>query len=156
MNQYAIGLVILANLSPAGEQLAGIPLGLFLGLDPYTTFFVSLAVNCFLFFPVYFALKYFYKSRLSKIRAFNTYMEKSRQKVKPYMDKYGVYGLTFVLSLPGPFTGTYTATMVSWYFGLDWRKAFVAIFVGSAVGGLLILAGFTTLSSILAFLWGLL
>ena len=152
MDTYAIGMVILANLSPAGEQLVGIPAGLLLGLDPYTTFFISLTVNCLLFFPIYLALKYFYKGVLSKIGPFNSYLEKSRNKVKPYMDKYGVYGLTFVLALPGPLTGTYTATMVSWYFGLDWKKAFLAVFVGSAIGGLLILAGFTTMSSLFSLL----
>lgn len=143
MDSYAVGAVAMANLLPSGEQLVAIPLGLAMGLDPITTLVVSLIVNCLVFFPVYFALKYFYSGVLSKIKFLTDYLERSRAKGKPYVDKYGVFGLAVLLALPGPLTGTYTATMISWLLGLDWRKAFIAVFVGSAVGGIIILIAAT-------------
>jgi uncharacterized membrane protein len=132
-------MVIVANILPSLEQIGGIPLGIALGLDPVYTLLVSLAVNCFLFFPVFFGLKLFYKSFLSKIKLFNKYIERARRIGKPYIDKYGVVGLTLFISLPTPLTGTYTASILSWFLGLDWKKSFVAIALGSTIGGIIIL-----------------
>lgn len=132
-------LVILANLLPVSEQLGGIPLGLSLGLDPLTTFSVSLSVNVLLFFPVYFALKTFYMVFLSRIKIFNLYLRRVWKKGKPYVDKYGIIGITLFICLPSPLTGTYTGTILAWLLGLDWKKAFLAIFLGSLIGGVIIL-----------------
>jgi len=137
----ATGMVIIANLLPTLEQVGGIPIGLALGLDPFYTLLVSLSVNCILFFPVYFGLKLFYDKIFSRIRLFNKYLEKVRNKGKPYVDKYGILGLTVFISLPTPLTGTYTASILSWFLNLDWKKSFIAIAIGSTIGGLIILAG---------------
>jgi uncharacterized membrane protein len=132
-------LVILANIMPTLEQVGGIPLGIALGLNPIYTLLISLAVNCLLFFPVYFGLKLFYKEVFSEMRLFRNYLEKVRKKGKPYIDKYGTIGLTLLISLPTPLTGTYTASILSWFLNLDWKKSFLAIFLGSLIGGLIIL-----------------
>jgi len=136
-----VGMVILANLSPFLEQIGGIPLGLALGLNPLQVFLISLTVNVMLFFPVFFILRFFYDKGLSKIGLFRKYLESARNKGKPYIDKYGTIGLAVFICLPTPLTGTYTASMVSWLLDLDWRKSVLAIFIGSFVGGLIILAG---------------
>ncbi|MFH1473692.1 MAG: small multi-drug export protein [Candidatus Aenigmatarchaeota archaeon] len=133
-------MVIIANISPALEQIGGIPIGLALGLDPLYTLLVSLTVNCLLFFPVYFGLKLFYDRVFSRIKLFNKYLEKVRRKGKPYIIKYGILGLTAFISLPTPLTGTYTASILSWFLDLDWKKSFIAIAIGSTIGGVLILA----------------
>jgi len=132
-------LVILANIMPTLEQVGGIPLGIALGLNPIYTLLISLTVNCLLFFPIYFGLKLFYKEVFSKMRLFRKYLEKVRKKGKPYVDKYGIIGLTLLISLPTPLTGTYTASILSWFLNLDWKKSFLAIFLGSLIGGLIIL-----------------
>ena len=135
-------MVILANISPLAEQVGGIPLGiLVLQLDPIYTLLVSLTVNCLLFFPVYFGLKFFYKGLISRIKLFNKYLERVRRRGKPYIDKYGIVGLTLFISLPTPLTGTYTASILSWFLGLDWKRSFVAIAIGSTIGGIIILLG---------------
>ena len=133
-------LVILANLSPFSEQIGGIALGLSMGLDPFYTLLVSLTINCLLFFPIYFGLKLFYNRIFSKIRLFNKYVEKTRKKGKPYVDKYGILGLTAFIALPTPLTGTYTASILSWFLGLDWKRSFIAIAIGSTIGGIIILS----------------
>jgi len=134
------GLLILANFLPTLEQAGGIPLGIFLGLDPIYTLLVSLSVNCFIFFPILLFLRFFHDSILSRIKLFNKYLLRVRKKGKPYIDKYGIFGLTLFISLPSPLTGTYTATILSWFLDLDWRKSFIAIVIGSIIGGLIILA----------------
>lgn len=151
----ATAMVIIANLLPTLEQVGGIPLGIALGLDPVYVLLISLAVNCFLFFPVYFGLKLFYKKSFSKIRLFNKYLEKARKKGKPYVDKYGIIGLTLFISLPTPLTGTYTASILSWFLDLDWKKSFFAIAIGSTIGGLIILAASLGILNVLGFLFSI-
>jgi len=131
--------VIIANLMPTLEQVGGIPLGIALGLNPVYSLLVSLAVNCLLFFPVYFSLELFYENVFSKMSLFKKYLERSRKRGKPYVDKYGILGLTLFISLPTPFTGTYTASMLSWILDLDWKSSSLAIFLGSLIGGIIIL-----------------
>lgn len=135
-----IALVVLANLLPTLEQVGAIPLGLSLGLDPFTTFFVSLLINSSLFFPIFFGLKIFYDVFFSKMKIFNKYLKTVRKKGKPYVDKYGTIGVTLFISLPSPLTGTYTGAMLAWLLDLDWKKGFLAIFLGSLIGGVIILA----------------
>jgi len=146
------GMVIIANFLPTLEQLGGIPLGIALGLDPIYTLLVSLIVNCLLFFPVYFGLKSFYKKLFSKVRFFNRYLEKVRKKGKPYVNRYGIVGLTLFICLPTPLTGTYTASILSWFLNLDWKKSFIAIAIGSTIGGIIILAGSLGILNILKIL----
>jgi uncharacterized membrane protein len=142
-------MVALANLMPTTEQIGGIALGLSLGLDPATVLITSLLVNCFLFFPVYFGLKIFYNRFLSKIGLFERYLEGTRKKGKPYIDKYGVLGLTLFVALPTPLTGTYTASVLSWFLDLDWKKSFIAISIGSVIGALVIFFGYMSIFNFL-------
>jgi len=135
-------LVIIANFVPTTEQIGGITLGLSLGLDPVTVLVTSLTVNCLLFFPIYFGLKLLYKKVFSKIKLFEKYLERVRKKGKPYIDKYGVLGLTVFVALPSPLTGTYTASILAWFMNLDWKKSFLAISVGSIIGALVIFFGY--------------
>jgi len=132
-------LVIFTNLIPGIEQVGAIPLGLSLGLDPIFTFSVSLLVNSFLFFPIFFILEMFYWKFLSRMKLVKKYVEKAREKGKPYVEKYGIVGITLLMLLPSPFSGTYTASILSWFLGLDWKKSFLAIFLGSFLGGIFVL-----------------
>jgi uncharacterized membrane protein len=134
--------VAVANFIPTTEQIGGITLGLSLGLDPMTVLVVSLLVNFSLFFPVYFGMDFFYKKIFSKIKLFNKYLERVHKKGKPLVDKYGVLGLTLFIGLPTPLTGTYTASVLAWLLGLDWKKSFLAIVLGSTIGGFVIMFGY--------------
>ena len=137
-----IAMVIFANFLPTLEQIGGISLGLSLGIEPITVLLISLTVNCFLFFPVYFGLRLLYYKIFSKIKIFEKYLERVRKKGKPYIDKYGVFGLTLFIALPTPLTGTYTASILSWFLNLDWKRSFIAIVIGSSIGALVIFFGY--------------
>ena len=136
-----ITAVLIVNLIPTVEQLGGITTGVALGMRPLEAFLISLLVNIMLFVPVYFGANTIYK-KLSKIdflkTRFERYIEKARKKAKPYVEKYGVIGVAFFIAIPGPLTGTYTASLVSWALNLDWRKAWFAVGLGSILGGTLI------------------
>ena len=135
-------MVIIANFVPTTEQIGGISLGLTLGLDPVTVLVASLTVNCLLFFPIYFGLKLLYKKVFIRIKLFERYLERAQKKGKPYIGKYGVFGLTAFVALPSPLTGTYTASLLAWFMNLDWKKSFLAIVVGSFIGALVIFFGY--------------
>lgn len=135
-------LVVVTNFLPTTEQIGGITLGLSLGLDPLTVLVASLTVNCLLFFPIYFGLKFLYKKGFSRIKLFQKYLERTRTKGKPYIDKYGELGLTLFVALPSPLTGTYTASILAWLMNLDWKRSFIAISIGSIIGALIIYFGY--------------
>ena len=146
--------VAIANVVPTTEQIGGIILGLSLGMDPLTVLATSLTVNCLLFFPIYFGLRLLYKDVFSRIHLFERYLERSRRKGKPYVDKYGFFGLTLFIALPTPLTGTYTASIVAWILDLDWKKSFAAIALGSTIGALVIFFGYIGAFNFLKTLFG--
>ena len=148
-------LVIIANFMPTTEQIGGITLGLTLGLDPLTVLIASLTVNCLLFFPIYFGLKLLYKKVFSRIKLFQKYLERTQKKGKPYINKYGVLGLTVFVALPSPLTGTYTASLLAWLMNLDWKKSFVAISIGSIIGALVIFFGYLGIFNFLKIIFGI-
>lgn len=148
-------LVIIANFMPTTEQIGGITLGLSIGLDPMTVLVSSLTVNCLLFFPIYFGLKLLYNKIFSRIKLFHDYLERTRKKGKPYIDKYGVFGLTVFVALPSPLTGTYTASLLAWLMNLDWKKSFIAVAIGSIIGALVIFFGYLGLYNILKLLFSI-
>lgn len=134
-----IGLVLLATLSPISELRGGIPLGISLGLDPLFTFFIAIVANALLFFPILLALRLFYDNLLSRLQIFNQYLNSVRRKGTPKVAKYGFLGLTLLVAIPLPITGVYTATILSWLLGMDWRRAFPAIGLGVVLAGIIVL-----------------
>jgi uncharacterized membrane protein len=147
--------VVIANFIPTTEQIGGITLGLSLGLDPLTVLVASLTVNCLLFFPIYFGLKLLYKKVFSRIKVFQRYLKRTQTKGKPYIDKYGVLGLTVFVALPSPLTGTYTASLLAWLMDLDWKKSFLSISIGSIIGAIVIFFGYLGIFNILKLIFHL-
>lgn len=136
---HKIALVLLVTLSPISELRGGIPLGISLGLDPLLTFFIAIIANAILFFPILLALRLFYDGILSRLQIFNRYLDSVRRRGKPKVDKYGFLALTLFVAIPLPITGVYTATILSWLLGMNWRKAFPAITLGVIVAGIIVL-----------------
>jgi len=135
-----IYLVILTSIAPISELRGGIPLGLYLGLDPTMTFLLAVAFNSLIFFPIYFAMQLFYKKFFSKILIFTEYLKKLRIRGKPYVDKYGALGIMIFVAIPLPLTGAWTGTLLSWLLGMNWKKSFFAVALGVLVAGVIVLA----------------
>jgi len=133
-----IARFVLVTASPISELRGGIPLGISLGLDPWFTFFVAIAVNTAIFFPVFFILRLFYDKFLFRIPLFGRYLASLRKRGKPIVDKYGFWGLFLFVAVPLPFTGAYTGTILAWLLGVNWRKAFPAVGLGVVVAGVIV------------------
>ena len=134
-----IGKTLLATVLPISELRVGIPLGISQGLDPVFTFFMVVIVNALMFFPIFFVLRLFYDKLLYRIPLFNRYLGNLRKRGKPKVDKYGFLGLTLFVAVPLPVTGVYTATILAWLLGMDWKKAFPPIGLGTVIAGIIVL-----------------
>jgi uncharacterized membrane protein len=134
-----IALTLLATVLPISELRGGIPLGISLGLDPLFTFFLAVIANALIFFPIFFALRFFYDKLLYRIPLFNKYLDGVRKRGKPKVDKYGFLALTLFVAIPLPVTGVYTGTILAWLLDMDWRKAFPAVGLGVIVAGVVVL-----------------
>jgi len=136
---HKIALVLLVTFSHISELRGGIPLGISLGLDPLLTFCIAVIANAILFFPILLVLRLFYDGILSRLQIFNRYLDSVRRRGKPKVDKYGFLALTLFVAIPLPITGVYTATILSWLLGMNWRKAFPAMTLGVIVAGIIVL-----------------
>ncbi|MGQ9546644.1 MAG: COG2426 family protein [Dehalococcoidia bacterium] len=134
-----IGKVLIATVLPVSELRGGIPLGISLGLDPLSTFFIAVIANVLVFFPVFFALCLFYDKLFCRIPLFNRYLDGLRKRGKPIVDKHGFWGLFLFVAVPLPFTGAYTGTILAWLLGMNWRKALPAVGLGVIVAGVIVL-----------------
>jgi len=135
-----IALTLLATVSPISELRGGIPLGILeFGLDPLFTFFIAVIANTLIFFPIFFALRFFYDKFLFRIPLFDKYLDSLRKRGKPKVEKYGFWGLALVVAIPLPLTGAYTGTILAWLVGMDWKKAFPAVGLGVIVAGVVVL-----------------
>jgi uncharacterized membrane protein len=135
-----IAWVLLVTVSPISELRGGIPLGILrYELDPLLIFCIAVIANILIFFPIFFALRLFYDKFLYRIPLFDKYLDNLRKRGKPKVEKYGFWGLILFVAIPLPITGAYTATILAWLLGMDWRKAFPAVGLGVIVAGVIVL-----------------
>ncbi len=131
--------VVITSMLPVSELRGGIPLGIALGLDPAVVFVLAVISNAVVFFPIFFGLRFFYKKFFSNLPLAKKIVERTRKRGKPYIDKYGVWGLIIFVGVPLPITGAWTGTLLAWLLGLDWKRSFLAASFGVLMAGLIIL-----------------
>ncbi len=134
-----IGLTLLVTVTPVSELRGGIPLGIYLGLDPVLTFVLAVVANAAVFFLVFLVLRLLYDRLLCRWPLFVRYLESARRRGKPLVDKHGVWGLALFVAVPLPVTGVYTGTIIAWLLGIKQREAFPAIAVGTLIAGVIVM-----------------
>lgn len=138
----AILWTALLSMTPVGELRAGIPVGIAAGLHPWTVFIVSVVANSVIV-PFVFLFLEFIHGRLLHVKsyqtAFDKFMERTRKKVKPLVDKYGMFGLAVFVAVPIPGTGAYAGALAAWFFGMNKWKAFFSICIGVVVAGMIMM-----------------
>lgn len=96
-----------------------------------------LAVNIFIFFPVYFGLELLYEYIVGNSLA-KRKLEKTRKRARPYVEKYGMVGLLLFVAIPLPGTGAYSGSAAAWLLDLDWRHSLLAVASGVAIAGVIV------------------
>jgi len=78
---------------------------------------------------------------LSKIGFFDRFLrwlfEHTRQRGK-IVEKYERIGLALFVAIPLPITGAWTGSLVAVLFGLKFRHAFLSIFIGICIAGIIV------------------
>jgi uncharacterized membrane protein len=130
---------------PAGI-LAGVmnlPFGIVLrgfNFPPVFVFFLASLMGFTLAFILFNTLhmidKPLKKSRFS--RKYMFILGKVQKKIKPYVDKYGLFGLAFYISLPIPGSGIYAGSIGGYVLGMEKRKFYLAALLGSTFAALVV------------------
>jgi uncharacterized membrane protein len=71
---------------------------------------------------------------------FARFVEKTRNKVKPEVDKFGFLGLMIFVAIPLPMTGAWSGTLGAWILGMDRKKSILSVAAGVAIAGLIVTA----------------
>jgi len=145
-------ILILVTFIPFLELRASIPLGLLsgkveifnltlqgFGLNWFLVLLVCVISNIILGIFIYFFLDKFVH-HLIKFGFFNKYytrrIEKTQKKIKPYMDKFGIFGVAFFIGVPLPGSGSYSGALAAYLLGLGYRKFILANTIGVIIAGI--------------------
>lgn len=134
-------LMALLSILPISELRGAIPYGYLNGIPLYQCFLLSVFVNCMA--PL---LGYFFFNTLHKLldkwpayhRFFERTIARSRAKVGPQVEKYGLIGLMLFVAVPLPMTGAWTGTIGSWVLGLNKKKSALSIQAGVFIAGIIV------------------
>lgn len=134
-------IVLIIAMSPFVELRGAIPVALSLGMAPVDAFFYSFIGNLV---PAIFLLLFLepVAIKLSRYRFFSSILSSlfaRTRKKKDVIEKYGCFGLIPFVAIPLPFTGAWTGCLVAWVFGMRFRYAFPAIFLGVLIAGFIVM-----------------
>lgn len=152
---YAWLVVILICFLPIFELRLAIPVGiLFLELNPFMVFLVSVISN----FAVGIFVYYFLEG-IVKIGCMIPFCKKiyektvirTQKKIETQMDKFGWIGLSIFIGIPLPGSGVYTGAIVGEVLGMSKKKFAISCLIGVIVSGLIMLILSLFFSEVLSF-----
>ncbi len=153
MNDYFYSIIL--SMLPIAELRGGIPYALYNGIHPVTAYLMCCAANILAFPIVYFFMGFFHDifNKMSwYAKLFEKIVLRTRAKVGNNIEKWGFWGLMVFVMIPLPVTGAYTGSFAAWVFGIEKRKAFLAIVAGVLIAGLIVSAIFLSGEGIFSFL----
>jgi uncharacterized membrane protein len=135
--------IFLLSMTPIGELRVAIPVGLVAyNLNWFYVFVISVLGNLV---PVVLLLMFLektsnYLSKKSQTfkRFFAWLFERTRKKYNSKIEKYDWLALMVFVAIPLPITGAWTASLVAFLFGIPFKKAFISIFSGIMIAGLIV------------------
>ncbi len=119
MDLIKICLVTLVSISPVGEEIIAIPAGVAMGLPIFIVVPVAAAAN-FLPVPV---ISFIFCQGNKYPRIHGWLLRRRNEKVKKWMDKYGIAGL-FLLT---PWIGVYAATITCELLNIQRTRIYAAV-----------------------------
>jgi uncharacterized membrane protein len=122
---------------PYIESNGAIIWGIAKGMNPFFVFFVSVSANILLIPLTFFVLDIVF-SFFEKFGAVKNYLNSLQDKARPYVEKYGFFGLMFFIALPFPSTGAYSGVLASKILGIPKKDAFLSIALGIFIAGILV------------------
>ncbi len=65
---------------------------------------------------------------------------RAQRKAKPYIEKYGFWGIAVFVGIPLPGTGAWTGTLACFLFGMNFKKTVAANTVGVLIAAVIVTA----------------
>ncbi len=143
MSGQTLLITAVLSLLPISELRGAIPFSLAHGMPIVLSYLYCVLLNAlvgpllYLFLSTLHTLLYrfgWYKSLFDRI------INRSREKLKEKVDKYGWLGIMIFIAIPLPVTGAYTGTLGAWILGMDMKKTLLAVFFGVAIAGIIVSA----------------
>ena len=127
------------TLLPGLELRLSIPWGIGTGLDPLAVFLIAVITNALLGPVVYFAIIHFVQHLLqfpAISSLYERFVLRTRKKVFPLVDKYGLIGISLFIAIPLPGSGSYTGALAAYLLGLSQKRFALANLLGVLLAGL--------------------
>jgi len=130
--------IIAITMLPYIELRGSIPYGILKeGLNPLIVFLVATTANILIIYPAFVFLDWFFHL-MKKIPLLDKTIKKTREKARPYVDKYGMVGLAFFVGVPLPGTGAYSGALAAHILGIKNKRAALAIAAGVIFAGIVV------------------
>lgn len=134
--------IFLVTLFPAVELRGAIPLAILNYKLPVLSSAITIIIANILITPIVFLfwdLILFVFSKIPVLDKFLTnYLDKLQKRAKPYVDKYGFWGLMIFVAIPLPGTGAYSGALAAEILGMHKLKAFISISLGVIEAGIIV------------------
>ncbi|NOY82101.1 MAG: small multi-drug export protein [Kiritimatiellaeota bacterium] len=153
------------TLIPALELRASIPYGVLgnekLGITPGmmswpVVVLVCVVANIVLGWGVFWVLGPCF-NRLDRFawfsRCFRPILDRTRARLKPYVDRYGTLGVAVFIGVPLPGSGVYTGALGAFLLGVDRRKFAVANVLGVLIAAMVVTGVTLTLKAGMQLPW---
>lgn len=125
---------------PILELRGAIPLGFSLGIPLGHLYLWALLGNLIPVLPLLLFFKYFFH-HLENIKFigkfFKWWFRRVERKTK-LIERWGFWGLVLFVAIPLPVTGAWTGTAAATLFEVRIKRAFLAIFLGIAIAGVIV------------------
>jgi uncharacterized membrane protein len=134
-------VVLITSALPILELRGGIPVAMILLDYPWYYAFLLGVIGNMLPVPIILLFLDYITRILSKVRFFdralNWLFERTRRRGK-IIQKYERIGLVLFVAIPLPITGAWTGALAAVIFGLRFRHAFLSIFIGVLIAGVIV------------------
>lgn len=120
---------LILSILPISELRGGIPMGIASGIDLKILLPTCIVLNSLVYFPFATILK----TGISRTKIADKYIQNVRRRGECHIRKYGFGGLLLFVGIPAPFTGVYTATILSTVFDMPYKRSYLAMLVGCCI-----------------------
>jgi uncharacterized membrane protein len=130
--------IIFLSLAPVVENRGAILVASAAGLSPVLAFYLATSANLVVI-PIYYLLLLRGMEKIVTVAWIDTYIGTRRNRVQPYIDRYGWLGLAIFVAVPLPGTGWYTGGLVAAAIGFRPAKGILGLWLGCIGAGVITL-----------------
>ena len=136
--------IIFLSMLPISELRGGIPLAYFVYDYPMWQALVICVIANLVPIPIILIFFRYVEKWLRRFDTFNRFFnwlfERTRNKVRDKVKKYGAPGLIIFVAIPLPVTGGWTGALAAYLLDMEFKRSLAAIAAGVLIAGLIVSA----------------